>query len=331
MKKVIILAVSLLTGVLVFGINSFFNKHKKDTLGSDYKIERVDSEIRLLDYAPFSNSRYLYNFEKEPGLIISEDYPRLDGATAAYPVYSTVVQGVYKGLDKNSVKEYVECNTTPKAYDRLINNEVDAIFVAEPSKKQLEKAKNSNVELEMIPIAKEAFIFFVNKKNKVNNLSVEQIQDIYTKKITNWKQVGGKSNKILAFQRPENSGSQTVMENKVMKNIKMAEPIKEEYHQMMGGIIQGVADYRNYKEAVGYSFRFYASGMKKNDNIKLLSVNGVEPTIENIASEKYPYTVNVYLVKRKDNKNKNLDSLIEWILSEEGQNVINEIGYVSIK
>lgn len=327
MKKVIILAGVLLTGALVFGIN----KNKKEILGNDYRTQRVYSEIRLQDYAPFSGSKVLYNFKKEPSLSISKDYPRLDGATAGYPIYSAIVQGVYKGLDENSVKEYVECNTTPKAYDRLINNEVDAIFVAEPSKKQLEKAKNSNVELEMIPIAKEAFIFLVNKKNRVNNLSVEQIQDIYTKKITNWKQVGGKENEILAFQRPENSGSQTVMENKVMKNIKMAEPLKVEYRQMMGETIRDVAVYRNYKEAVGYSFRFYATGMKKNNNIKLLSVNGVEPTIENIASEKYPYTVNVYLVKRKDNKNKNLDSLIEWILGEEGQRAINEIGYVAIK
>ena len=71
--------------------------------------------------------------------------------------------------------------------------------------------------------------------------------------------------------------------------------------------------------------------MNKNDNIKILSIDNVEPSIENIKSGKYPYTVNFYLVTRKDVKNKNLDMLIEWILSDEGQEVVEKTGYVPIK
>ena len=305
--------------------------HNSGKLRRDASVEEIADGFPEWAYDPFSEGNKLYEFEKEPEISIENNYPRLDGATAAYPVYGSIVQAVYKGLNEKTIKDYVQCNTTPVAYERLINKEVDAIFVAEPSKKQLEMAKKAGVELELIPLGKEAFVFFVNKENPVTNLSVEQIQDIYTKKIKNWKKVGGKRWKIMAFQRPENSGSQTVMENKVMSGIQMALPLEEEYYEFMGGIVNGVANYRNYKNSIGYSFRYYVTGMNKNDNIRLLSINGVEPSKENIKTEKYPYTVDFYLVTRKDVKNKNLDMLIKWILSDEGQGIVEKTGYVPIK
>ena len=303
----------------------------KEVLGADYKTDSVRDEIDLYQYKPFSENNKLYVFKESPNLVIDSNYPVLDGATAGYPIYAAAVQGIYKGLDEDNIEKYVQCNTTPTAYERLINKEVDAIFVAEPSKKQLEMAESKGVKLKLIPIGREAFVFFVNKKNKVNNLSVGEIQSIYTKKITNWKSVGGKSKKIMPFQRPENSGSQTVMVNKIMKGTEISTPLREEYSQFMGGIIDRVADYRNYEEAIGYSFRYYASGMNKNENIKLLAIDGTEPTAENIKNGKYPYIVNVYLVTREDVRNPNLDSLINWFLSEQGQKMIESIGYVGVK
>ena len=303
----------------------------KEVLGADYKTDSVRDEIDLYQYKPFSENNKLYVFKESPNLVIDSNYPILDGATAGYPIYAAAVQGIYKGLDEGNIEEYVQCNTTPTAYERLINKEVDAIFVAEPSKKQIEMAESKGVKLKLVPIGREAFVFFVNKKNKVNNLSVEEIQGIYTKKITNWKSVGGRSKKIMPFQRPENSGSQTIMVNKIMKGTEISTPLREEYSEFMGGIIDRVADYRNYEEAIGYSFRYYASGMNKNENIKLLAIDGIEPTAENIKNGKYPYIVNVYLVTREDVKNPNLDSLINWLLSAQGQEMIESIGYVGVK
>ena len=303
----------------------------KEVLGADYKTDSVRDEIDLYQYKPFSENNKLYVFKESPNLVIDSNYPVLDGATAGYPIYAAAVQGIYKGLDEYNIEEYVQCNTTPTAYERLINKEVDAIFVAEPSKKQIEMAESKGVKLKLVPIGREAFVFFVNKKNKVNNLSVEEIQGIYTKKITNWKSVGGRSKKIMPFQRPENSGSQTIMVNKIMKGTEISTPLREEYSEFMGGIIDRVADYRNYEEAIGYSFRYYASGMNKNENIKLLAIDGIEPTAENIKNGKYPYIVNVYLVTREDVKNPNLDSLINWLLSAQGQGMIESIGYVGVK
>ena len=98
----------------------------------------------------------------------------------------------------------------------------------------------------------------------------------------------------------------------------------------MGGIINQVADYRNYSNAIGYSFRYYATGMKKNENIKLLSIDGIEPAKENIRSGSYPFTVSVYIITREDVKNPELEKLIEWFLGSEGQELIENVGYVSL-
>ncbi|MBP9477263.1 MAG: substrate-binding domain-containing protein [Sebaldella sp.] len=320
----VFLVTLVLMGIGIFQIEA----RKRVVLGADYKIESVKDEVDLDQYFPFGTNNKLYTFKQAPNLAINDNYPLLDGATAAYPIYAAAVQGIYKGLNVDNVEKYVQCNTTPTAYERLMNKEVDAIFVAEPSKKQLEMAKSKGVKLKLIPIGREAFVFFVNKKNKVNSLSVTEIQGIYTKEITNWKSVGGKNKRIMPFQRPENSGSQTIMENKIMKGIQLAKPLREEYSQFMGEIVDRVADYRNYDEAIGYSFRYYASGMNKNENIKLLAINGIEPTAENIRNGKYPYTVDVYLVTREDVKNPKLDSLINWFLSKQGQEMVESVGYV---
>ena len=112
-----------------------------------------------------------------------------------------------------------------------------------------------------------------------------------------------------------------------MKGIPLPEPLREEYAGSMGGIIRNVAAYRNYSSAIGYSFRFFATGMKPNDNIKLLAIGGVEPNKENIRGNSYPLTVDIYAVTR-GNETENTKKLIGWILTEQGQNFLEKCGYV---
>ena len=168
--------------------------------------------------------------------------------------------------------DLVKCSKTDTAYERLIEGQTDMIFVAEPSKAQVEKIKAKGDEFVLTSIGSEAFVFFTNSKNPVENLTIKQIQDIYSGKITRWQEVGGPWNKILPYQRPENSGSQTVMQNKVMKGITMLEQTKETYAGGMGDIISQVASYKNAKNALGYSFMYYSSEMIKNNHILRLMV-----------------------------------------------------------
>lgn len=305
-----------------------FYMRSQRVLTGYYSDLRVEDEVDLWVYRPFQPGNLLKKTATPPNLVIESDYPRLDGATAAYPVYGAMAQAIYQGLDEDSVGEYVDCTTTPTAYERLINGEIDIFFGAQPSQQQIDLAAAQGVEFRLTPIAKEAFVFFVNSENPVGELSVEQIQDIYQKKITNWQQVGGADEAILPFQRPQNSGSQTIMQ-RVMGGKRLPAPLMEEYAEGMGGIISGVAAYRNYTGAIGYSFRYFATGMKPNEGIRLLAVGGIAPTVENIRSGQYPFTVDVYAVTTKEPAG-NVALLLDWALSQQGQALIEQCGYVAM-
>lgn len=298
-------------------------------LDGDVRIEKVEEEVPLWQYKPFDEDNLLTPLDEPCTLSIESGYPRLDGATAAYPVYASMVEMVYRGLDTRSAEKYVACNNTPDAYRNLIKGEVDVIFGVHPSEQQIAAAKARGKEFVLTPIAAEAFVFFVNTRNPVTNLTVEQIRGIYLKKTTNWRELGGENARIIPFQRPVDSGSQTAMISLVMGGDKLPAPILEELAMGMGRIINQVAAYRNYSSSIGYSFRYYATGMKRDEGIRLISINGIKPTPENIRTGAYPFTVHLYAVTT-GNESANTKKLIEWLLSPQGQRLVERCGYVPV-
>ena len=101
--------------------------------------------------------------------------------------------------------------------------------------------------------------------------------------------------------------------------------------QGMGGIIEEVADYKNQTASIGYSFRYYIESIVCHPDIKMIAVSGVEPTVENIQNRTYPLIAPVYAVTYEGNTNPNVDLFINWMLSDEGQYIISESGYVGMK
>ena len=106
-------------------------------------------------------------------------------------------------------------------------------------------------------------------------------------------------------------------------------PPEEDVIDGMGGIIKQTADYKNFKNAIGYSFRFYSTEMVQNDQIKLLSVNGVYPSRENIENGSYPLASYFYAVTRSD-ADGNVQKLLDWITGEQGQKIIELVGYTPL-
>ena len=304
-----------------------------------------DRDLLLWQYEPFSEGTKAVSLEEQSTLRFHrEDLLRLDGATALYPVYAGFVQAVYPQgeyplYDNNTSEGYgsVTCSGTVNAYERLITGRTDLIFAAAPSQEQLEMARRAAKELHLTPIGREAFVFFVNSRNPVEGLTVEQIQGIYTGQITNWNQVGGKNQPIRPFQRLENSGSQSAL-LRLMDGLPLIEPEKEDRVGGMGGIIQQVASYRNYKNSIGFSFRFYASEMAANDQIRLLALDGVSPTKESIRDGSYPISDSFFAITAAPigapdprESNPKLNAFLDWILSEQGQQIVEDSGYVSIR
>ena len=226
----------------------------------------------------------------------------------------------------------VTSSKTDGAYKNLISGNADLILVVDPSEDEIKLAQDAGVELTSYKVANEGFVFFTNTQNKVDNLTLEQIQKIYTGEIKNWSEVGGDNQEIIAYQRPENSGSQTGMLDLVMKGLKLMTAPMENIAASMSDIIDLVSNYQSNPGAIGYSYYYYASSMYGNDELKLLSVNGVKPSNETIKNETYPIKTAYYIVIRKsDENNENIKKLVDAMLSERGQKLVEEAGYVAIK
>ena len=264
---------------------------------------------------------------KEDTVLFTKDnYPKIDGSTATLPL-AEAFKANFTGTDLKDVD--VKHSKTHNAYVNLIKGDTDLILVTYPSEEEQKLAKDSNVELEIVPVVKEAFVFFVNKENPIENLTLSQIQDIYSGKYKDWSELGGNSSKIIAYQRPKNSGSQSGMLELVMKGKKIMDPTTETVAQTMQDIINVISDYDNGKSAIGYSYYYYATTMYTKDTMKLLSVNGIKPTYENIQTGLYDIQTAYYAVIRKDEpEDSNARKLLKAMMSERGQNVAKEAGYV---
>ena len=313
----------LLVGIVVIGVGIPAGMQLYED-----NISTVSSEVNIHEYQPFHDNSLVVKMDEEATLKLENNLPILDGATAMYPLYAAFVQATYPENQNYLHDETVMVSTTPYAYDNLFQGKADMIFVAGPSEQQKKTADDKGLKLEMTPVGREAFVFFVNKKNPIDSLTLDQIRGIYSGDITNWSQVGGDNEEIRAFQRPQDSGSQTALQY-LMGDIPIMEAPTDDVVSGMGGIINEVAQYKNYKNAIGYTFRYYSTEMVGNDEIKLLAIEGIEPTKENIRNDSYPITSEFYAITA-GTENPNVDKLLQWILSPQGQQLVEKVGYVPV-
>ena len=305
------------------------------SLGVHYGLEKYDQSITINtapninvhEYLPFREDSKIVKIDSQT-LKLTDDLPVIDGAAAFFPVYSAFVNAVYPETTElyDGVFEY---NNTPGGYQLLAEKGIDLFLGVYPSEEQKAYAEECDTTFVYTPVGTEAFVFFVHKDNPIDNLTTEQIKGIYSGEITNWKQVGGKNEEIAAFQRNEGSGSQSMLQ-RFMGDTPIMEAPTEMVNTMMSGIIEQVSSYRSKSNSIGFSFRYYVEGIIQNPDIKVLSVDGVAPTAENIRNGSYPIVTPMYAVTYEENTNENVDLLLQWILSEEGQYIIEETGYVGV-
>ncbi len=294
----------------------------------------VDTAPNILthEYLPFEENSKIVKYRSE-SLEFKDNLPRIDGAAALFPVYSAFVNATYPQdtvLGTYQNESPFMYRNTPDGYKTLAQKGSDIFIGVYPSQEQIDYAKIKGTELEYTKIGTEAFVFITHKDNPVESLTTQEIKDIYSGKITNWKEVGGEDIEIVAYQRNEGSGSQSMLE-RFMEGTPIAEPPKEQVNDLMSGIIDRVSKYKSKSNSLGFSFRYYVEGIIKNPDIKMLSVDGVPPTAENVRNGSYKILTPIYAVTYKDNPNSNVKKLLEWICGEEGQRIINETGYVGIK
>lgn len=209
----------------------------------------------------------------------------------------------------------------------LINGTTDICNSSRPMKKaEREKLKQrfSTLGVE-IKSARDGLALYVNEKNPVTTLSLRQIKDIYTGRITNWKDVGGQDARIILYSRENNSGTYVYFKDVVLEG--------EDYSasaQNMPGTAAVVNAVSKDKQGIGYGGTAYGKGIRfvkvrENDDGPAL-----EPTYENVMSGAYPISRFLYMYVRSKPTGA-LKAYIDWILSDEGQSLVSKVGYFPVR
>ncbi len=315
---VLIILIVLILLVVGYFLITYFNKQKSN----------IEEQEKVQYYEP-TQEEILRAQELEG--ILKENLPKMDGSTSTIPLEAGIVSALFN-TSQDIAEASVVHSTTYGSYYNLLDDKCDIIFSTPLSEEQYKMAKDKNIELVETPIVYEGFVFVVNAKNPVDTLSQQQLKDIYSGKITNWKEVGGNDAPIVAYQRNETSGSQNYMKA-FMKDSVLMEPKTDFLPASMVGLMDAVATYDNAENAIGYSVYAYAADMYGNGNeIKFIKVDGVEPTKPTMASGEYPllnYNYAIYnKVKETDTT---VDELVEWILTYNGQVAMSKAGYIPVK
>lgn len=175
------------------------------------------------------------------------------------------------------------------------------------------KKLDNDTHLKTYELGKDGIIMAVNKNNNVSDLSTEQLKEIYSGEITNWKDVGGKDAEINLITRESGSGTLSAFKSIVMGDTKMKKDAVVQ--SSTEAVKQSVAQDPN---AIGF-----VSFAHMSDDVKSIKVNGIDPTAENIANGKYELQSS-FLFLTKGEPTGEVKEFIDWVMSDEGSKVLAE-------
>ena len=267
--------------------------------------------------------------------------PIIDGSTSTYPFTNAVYNILFSNGDNHPQKP-AKHSKSHATYQRLINGEIDMSFASVyPASDILKMAEEKGVEIELIPIAYDAMIFFTNKDNTIEGLTSEQISNIYVNNAyENWNELGGPDALLYPYCRNNDSGSHAQMEKHFLNGNEIHSKIMSETRsEAMQSILTDVIDAKTEEPlgyGLGYSIYYYYHNadmvLGTKSHLKLLAIDGVHPNDFTIADGTYPLSNNTYIAIRKDTP---LDSparkMAEFMLTEEGQQCVQNAGFGRLK
>jgi phosphate transport system substrate-binding protein len=209
----------------------------------------------------------------------------------------------------------------------LINGTTDICNSSRPMKaaerdKLKQRFNSLGVEIKS---AKDGLAVYLHESSPVEALTVDQVSDIYTAKITNWKEVGGPDAKIVLYGRENNSGTYVYFRDNVLKGKDFAPAM-----QSLPGTAAVVNAVSKDKLSIGFGGAAYAKGIKYAKIKKDAGSPAIEPNPASIKDGSYPVTRYLYMYL-KSRPTGELKKYIDWILSPEGQSVVTDVGYFPVK
>ncbi len=261
-----------------------------------------------------------------------DNYPNMGGSLACKPL-GQAVTATALGIDRQSADELIvfEGSTTDN-YKWLLDGTFDIVLVYEPSEEAKTLMENSECGVEMTPIGADGLVFIGNKDNPVTDLSYEDIAGIYSGKITNWSELGGKEEEIVPFQRNKDSGSQTLFDKLINLGDDLMKAPSDLMSGSMIGLLEAVADYDGSDGAMGYTVYYYLTNMEAStlETAKIFDYEGVTPSNETIASGQYALSCDFYVAIRADAAEDSPERILyNWICSEQGKELIERENYAA--
>jgi len=209
----------------------------------------------------------------------------------------------------------------------LINGGTDICASSRPIKdkeKEQVRARHGR-EVTEIPVALDGIAIFLNEANPVEELDLEQIEAVYRGRITDWKDLGGQPGKIICYGRENNSGTYMYFKEHVLKNQDFAAEV-----QTLPGTAAVINAVLKDKMAIGYGGIGYSKGVKA---IKVAARKGdksVAPDMEHVVAGTYPISRKLFFYTIGEPAGE-AKAFIEWVLSEEGQKICQEVGYYPLR
>lgn len=238
----------------------------------------------------------------------------VSGSTSVGPVVEVL------GEDFSAKNEGISVEVQQIGSSAGIKNAIEGtsqIGMASRDLKDEEKASG----LKETQIAIDGIAVITNKNNEVKDLTLEQVKDIYTGKITNWKEVGGKDAPIVVVSREDGSGTRDGFQENV--GFESEELTKDAQISDGSGNIKSIVE--GNENSIGYISFGYV-----DDKVNSLTIDGVELTVENVKDNKYAIARPFLLVNKEDKISEEGTKFIEFILSEEGQKIVEDKGFISI-
>jgi phosphate transport system substrate-binding protein len=209
----------------------------------------------------------------------------------------------------------------------LINGTADICSASRAMKtderEQLKKRYQSlGVE---IPVAKDGMSVYLAETNPVKKLTVEQLKNIYTGEITNWKQVGGKDAAIILYGRENSSGTYSFFKDHVLAGADFSPRV-----QTLPGTAAVVNALSKDPNGIGYGGAAYAKGVRDCAIAKDAKSPAIMPTAVTVHDGTYPLSRYLYFYTRKPPQG-DVKKFIDWTLSPKGQELASKVGYFPLK
>jgi phosphate transport system substrate-binding protein len=171
-------------------------------------------------------------------------------------------------------------------------------------------------------VALDGLSVYVHESNPVTELTIEQLEQIFTGRITNWKDVGGKDETLTVYSRENSSGTYEFFKEHVLANKDFT--AKAQTLQGTAQVVQAVA---KEPKGIGYGGAAYSAGVRQLKIKKDASSPAIEPTEENIVNHTYPIWRFLYIYVNPSLDKGEVADYLKWIRSDEGQGVVKDIGY----